>query len=132
MSHHRNSLPRRLGTALIALAVSAPYVAPATAAMIGTDQVIRAEQTRIDRDRLLKALEGKAVQEQLVALGVDPKSAHERVLRLTDEEIAALNERMKDMPAGSGALAALAAVFIILVITDALGYTDVFTFVRPR
>lgn len=128
----RNPIIRRLGVVFVALALTAPQVTPATAAMIGTDQVIRAEQVRLDHDQLLKALDGKVVQDQLIALGVDPADARERISRLTDEEIAALNERMKELPAGSGALAALVVVFVVLVITDALGYTDVFTFVRSR
>jgi len=125
-------LIRRVGVAIVALVMVAPYVTSASTGMIGTDQVIRAEQTRLDRAVLLAALDRDEVLGQLVALGVDPADARNRIMRLTDDEIAALNERMKELPAGGNAWAAVGIIFIILVITDALGFTDVFTFVRSR
>lgn len=131
MIYRRAPLFRRLGTAVIGLALIAPHAAPLSAAMIGTGEVIHAEASRLDQGRLLEALDREDVQHQLVALGVSPEDARERVSRLTSEEIAALESRVAELPAGGDALALVAAIFIVLVVTDALGYTDIFSFVRP-
>ena len=50
---------------------------------------------------------------------------------MTDTEIMQLNERLKDMPAGEGAAGIILVVFIVFVITDMLGATDIFSFIRP-
>ena len=44
----------------------------------------------------------------------------------------ALNQKMEVMPAGSGVVAALLIVFLVLVITDLVGLTDVFPFVSKQ
>ncbi|MDD3518169.1 MAG: PA2779 family protein [Chromatiales bacterium] len=98
--------------------------------LVGTGTLLEA-QSSFDRERLLGALDREDVQRQLVALGVDPADARLRVERLTADELVALNERMAELPAGGNALGIIALVFIVLIITDALGYTDVFSFVRP-
>lgn len=70
------------------------------------------------------------VRAQLVELGVDPAAAEARVAQMSDAEVAALAQRVQALPAGAGAVEVLALLFVVLIITDILGYTDVFTFVR--
>lgn len=82
------------------------------------------------RDQVQDFLARADVQRQLVALGVDPAAADARVARMSDAEAAALAERIQALPAGAGAIEALALLFVVLIITDILGITDVFTFVR--
>lgn len=103
-----------------------------TGQMVGTRALIDQAQAEDTRAQLLERLEEASVQEQLIAMGVDPEQARERVARLTDEELAELEARMDSEPVGAaGALGVVAIVFLVFVITDALGVTDIFSFVQP-
>lgn len=127
-------LPRSIrsyGALLLAVSMLGAQVAPVQAGMIGTDQVLAAEQGRINRDNLASLLEREDLQRQLSALGVDVKDARERVAGLTDAEVARINQRVAELPAGGDVLGAVLLIFIIFVITDAIGATDIFPFVHP-
>ena len=51
---------------------------------------------------------------------------------MTDAEIAQINQRLSSLPAGSSSVVgAILIVFIVFVITDVLGATDIFPFIRP-
>jgi len=120
---------------LVALALSLLPATPAfaEAGMLDTGSLIQQASTEQTRAELLQRLDEAAVQEQLVAMGVDPEQARERVARLTDDELAALEARMDSEPAGAASvLGVVAVVFLVLVITDAMGVTDIFPFVRAQ
>lgn len=102
----------------------------ANASIIGTDDLVAEQQSVIERDTLLSALERDDVKQMLIQKGVDPENAKQRVASLTDEEVIALNEQLDDLPAGSGVVGAVVFVFLVLLVTDILGYTDVFPFVK--
>jgi hypothetical protein len=121
---------RRLGVALACVALLGGQLTPAYAAMVGTTTVLQQAQQQVDRAALLEMLDRGALSAQLVELGVDPVAAKARVAALTDEEVGQLNQRLAEMPAGGDALGIVLAVFIILIITDMLGATDVFPFVH--
>jgi hypothetical protein len=54
------------------------------------------------------------------------------VASLTDAEVARINQQIEKLPAGGDSfLGILVLIFIIFVITDALGATDIFPFVHP-
>jgi hypothetical protein len=53
------------------------------------------------------------------------------VAALTDAEVARLNQRIAELPAGGDVLGVILLIFIIFVITDAIGATDIFPFVDP-
>ena len=99
--------------------------------MVGTPQVLAAEQGRLDRDRLNSLLGREDLQRQLSALGVDVEHAKDRVAALTDAEVARINQRLAELPAGGSALGVVLFIFIVFIITDALGVTDIFPFVHP-
>ena len=50
---------------------------------------------------------------------------------MTDAEISELNKRLADMPAGGDAVGVIILLFVIFVITDMLGATDIFPFIHP-
>jgi len=106
----------------------------AQAALVGTSQIIDQGDQQIDRDRLRAFLDRAEVRDQLEALGVDSDIAKARIDSLTNEEVAAIVDRLDQLPAGGDGLAALVGaallVFIILLITDLLGFTDIFPFVK--
>ena len=102
----------------------------AHAAIVGTEEIVAEQQIVIERSSLLLALDREDVKQALITHGVDPYMAKQRVASLTDEEVVALNQQIEEMPAGSGALGLIVFVFIVLLITDILGFTDVFPFVK--
>jgi hypothetical protein len=63
---------------------------------------------------------------------VGPADVKARVAALTDEEVAQLAGQLDRLPAGGeGIIGALLIVFLVLLITDLLGLTKVFSFTRP-
>lgn len=78
-----------------------------------------------------------AVRLELERLGVTRAEAELRVAALDDAELAALAGKLDEQPAGQGAfetaLIAAGAVFILLVILDATGVTDIFPWInKPK
>lgn len=104
--------------------------APAVAGMVGTGEVIAQQQQTLDRGQLLGAMAQEDVRAQLVALGVDPEQAAARVAALSDEEVQLLAAQMDEMPAGGSVLGVAVFIFLVLLATDILGFTDVFPFVK--
>ena len=117
-------------TALLAVSILFVSVQPAVnAAIVSTSDMVATEQSRIDRDYLLGSLEREEVQTALISQGVDLEMAKQRVASMTDEEVRSLNQKMDEMPAG-GIVGALLLIFLVLLITDIAGVTDVFPFVK--
>ena len=101
------------------------------AAVVTTNNAIQAQQIQMDRTEILGLFAQENLRDQLTQMGVDPDKAADRIANMTDVEIAQLNDRLKDMPAGQDFVGVLLIVFIVFVITDVIGATDIFTFIRP-
>ena len=84
-----------------------------------------------DRERVASFLDREDVRLQLQAQGVNPVDVKARVAAMTDEEAAQLAAHMDSMPAGGNILGVMLTVFLVLLITDILGFTKVFPFTRP-
>ena len=115
---------------LICFAPFAMFAPVSQAAMIGTDQVISNTQSQADRAHLIEMLDRADLADQLRSAGVDPDYLKERVSSLTDDEVALLNEQMDQLPAGGDVLGVAVFVFLVLLLTDILGYTDIFPFIK--
>jgi hypothetical protein len=106
------------------------------AGMIGTETVLDATRSQEARDYLNRTLAREDVRASLIAQGIDPLEAKARVESLSDAEAVSLADQIEELPAGGSALGilvgALLIVFIVLLITDILGYTDVFPFVKKH
>ena len=85
----------------------------ASAAMVGTEQVVATTQAQIDRDKLLNLVSRADVSQQLQALGVSPEKATERVNALTDEEVQKVAGKLDSLPAGANGWAWAAGLIII-------------------
>lgn len=113
-------------------ALSAP-LAPARAGMVGTDQVIE-QREGANRERIADFLARDDVRAEIQALGLSPDEARARVAALSDEEVRTIADRMDALPAGQGAIGAIVGaaliVFLVLLITDLMGLTDVFSFTK--
>ena len=103
----------------------------APAAMIPTSELQQRTKNVVDIQQLETLLLQTDVQEQLVSFGVDPLLAKDRISQLTPLELSQLNQKINELPAGSGIIGTMVLIFVVLVITDALGATDVFEFVDP-
>jgi len=67
------------------------------------------------------------VRDQMVALGVDPDDASSRIAGLNDQELSLLQHHINDLPAGSSALAVLGVVFLVLIVLELVGVTNIFS-----
>ena len=122
---------RRRVIALLLLLL-APLALPAHAGMVETADVLSEARDDNQRAEVLALLERSEVEAHLEALGVEPAAARARVAAMTNAEIAQLHARIEDMPAGgSSVLTAALVVFVVFVVTDVIGATDIFPFVRP-
>jgi hypothetical protein len=106
--------------------------APANAALIGTEAVAAAESRHATEQKILSALSREDVARQMTALGVDPAQASQRVAALSNQELASLSDRIDRLPAGGDFIGTVGMIFIILLITDILGFTRVFPFTRAQ
>jgi hypothetical protein len=103
---------------------------PARAALVTTAQVIVPGDANAERERIQGWLTREDVARRLQEYGVKPEDAQARVAALTDEEARALGEKIDTLPAGGDVIGVLFAVFIVLLVTDILGFTKVFPFTR--
>jgi len=114
----------------IVILFSGVFSSVAQAQMISAPQI----QQQYDKTELLSALDKtlakENVQKTLTTLGVDSNLIKERDNNLTSEELAQLNSQIDELPVGSGALGLIVLIFVVFVITDMLGATDVFPFVN--
>ncbi len=116
-----------LAFGILALSLHLPA---AQAGMIGTEAVVNAAQVQQDRERLRQVLSRDDVKAQLIARGVDPAQVQARVDSLTDQEVQSLSGKIDQLPAGGDALGLLVLVLLVLLITDILGFTNVYPFVK--
>jgi hypothetical protein len=102
------------------------FAQAAGAGVIGSEQVIESSlrQERITGIEQLVARDD--VQRQLFALGVAPEAVLARVENMTDREITDMSEQLDQAVAGGDALAVLGIVFLVLLVLELVGVTDIF------
>lgn len=76
---------------------------------------------------LEQLLEREDVARQLAAFGVEPDEVRERVANLSHEETRLLAERLDAQVAGGDAIGIIGVVFLVLLILELVGVTNVFT-----
>jgi Family of unknown function (DUF6627) len=106
------------------------------AAMVKTETVLTLSKAKNVRENLNQFLKREDVQAIMMAQGISPIEAKARVDSLSDAEIMQISDKMDQLPAGGSTLGVIIGgaivIFVILLITDILGYTDVFTFVKKH
>jgi len=119
--------------AIFLLMVSGPFQS-ALAVMINTETVRDMSRGQEARAQIKQLLMREDVRRALVNQGIDPGEAGARIDSLSDAEAIAVADKLDQLPAGSGALEVFLIIsliaFIVLLITDILGYTDIFPFVK--
>jgi len=121
---------KRLAAVLIAAQLAVVAEVPlAQAAMVGTGEVLEAQQQHVDREQLLQMLDDQGVQKKLQSMGVERSKVEQRIKSLSNEELAQFNQQLDQAPAG-GIIGIIILFLLIFVITDMLCITHIFTFVR--
>ena len=127
----------RRGVALVLAVVMFVISMPlgvAQAALVSTEEVLAAGEGAADRARVLAFLDRAEVREQIAGLGVDPNEAAARVAALSDAQVREIAGQLDQLPAGQSAVGAVVGaiviIFLVLLVTDLLGLTNVFPFVR--
>ena len=104
------------------------------AKMVTTETVIDAGRAYEARVYVNSVLAREDVMTSLISQGIDMTEAKARLDNLTDSEIVSLADQIEKAPAGGGAIGiivgAAVVIIIVLVITDILGFTDVFSFIN--
>ena len=81
--------------------VTLGFAQSASAGVIGTQAAIEAQDRSARIERINDVLARDNVQQQLVRFGVDPADAEQRIASLSDRELAALEQRMNELPAAA-------------------------------
>ena len=114
-------------------ALAGPYQA-AVAALIPTEVASDSEEVALARENIRNFMARQDSQNLLIAKGITPEEAAARIDSLTDAEVLMVSQHIESMPAGGNAVGvivgAILLVFIILLITDLFGLTNVFPFVK--
>jgi hypothetical protein len=126
MKSFRKTLSAMLSIALMTMTFNSTQ-----AAMIANDVVIAQVQQHSAKAELLRTMQREDVRQQLMHMGVEPAMIESRINLMTAEEIAALNQQIDELPAGGDVLGVLLVIFIVFVITDIIGATDIFPFIKP-
>jgi hypothetical protein len=115
--------------------ISMPY-GYASAAIIETEIAKDSIEGKQARNYILSVLAREEVQAVLTAQGINSQEAKRRLDSLTDAEIIRFAKESKQLPAGGGAFGTIVGaaliVFLVLLITDIMGFTDVFPFVKKH
>jgi hypothetical protein len=118
----RNFLINLVSISLLSLGLSQT----ASAGVIGTQMVIQSEARDARITRVEATLARNDVARQLVLFGVDPLAVKSRVGNMTEAELIQLEGRLDQQVAGGSAVAIVGAVFIVLIILEIVGITDIF------
>ncbi len=104
------------------------------AQMASTEALFEHSVTVSPKEKVIQFTARDDVAKILEQMDVDPKMIEERVASMTDEEASKIAHKIDTLPAGSSAVGSLIGavvfVFVLLVITDILGFTKVFGFTR--
>ena len=133
---YRLAKPVSLVLAIYVFMISGPHQA-ALAALVGTETVLDAARVQNARETVRSLMARDDIRTALVDRGIDPQEARARAEALSDAEAVRLAETIERLPAGGASalgiiVGTLLVVFIILLITDILGYTSVFPFTKKH
>jgi len=133
MTSLNRNIARLVVTSLCYAGLPAPL---AQAELIATERVETSERAPLSvRERLDSILERADVRAALERHGVSADDAKARVDALSDDEVDRLAAKFDSLPAAGDALGSLLwfgfLVFVVLLVTDILGFTKVFSFTRP-
>ena len=129
----RIAKPCSLFLAILMITIFTPHQT-VLAKLISTETVVevgRADEARMYVDSVLAR---EDIRTALISQGIDIQEVEARIFSLTDTEIVNLADQLENAPAGGSAVGVIVGaavfIFIVLLITDIFGLTDVFTFIK--
>jgi hypothetical protein len=123
----RSTMLRNFVVRLVSLSLLSLSLAQVSGAgMIGTQQVVQSTARDARITHVATILARDDVARQLVAFGVDPLAVQSRVGNMTDIELLALEGKLDEQLAGGDALVIFGVVFLVLLILEIVGVTDIF------
>ena len=118
----RGALARMVSVCIICMGFA--QVAPA--GMIGTAHVVNEESRAASLSRIEVLLAREDVSRQLEAFGVERAMVVERLQGLSSAELLELEGQIDEQIAGGDVVAIVGVVFIVLLILELVGVTDIF------
>ena len=106
-------------------------IGQAQASIVSNSQLINQVQQSNDKNDLRQIIRRADVQAQLLNMGVSTADLDSRINQMTQEEVAQLSQQINQLPAGGGVLGTVVLIFLVFVITDVIGATDIFPFIHP-
>ena len=126
--------PVSLMMIVIMLTISGPFQS-AFGAIIGTEELLNEAYGQSAKAYLKELLARQDIQNALISQGIEPEEAAARIDSLSNAEAARAADQFEQLKAGGGFLETFLILvfltFLILLITDIAGYTDIFPFVKP-
>lgn len=134
MDYIRTLCRRIAPIVLAAFGLMSLHIPAVQAGMIAPSAYMAQESAADPHQQLQLFLARDEIRAELVKLGVDPAEADARVQALSDQEAALAVERMPQLPAGGdgGLIGAIVFIFLVLLLTDLLGLTNVYPFVKKH
>lgn len=121
---------RSIVIVLSTVLVWAGFSTSVAAAVVSTGDAFAMEQSAAGASEGLAGVRAVMarddVQQAMIRLGVDPVEADLRVAALSGPELAQLQGQLEQLPAGGSLLALIGAVFVVLLILELTGVTDIF------
>lgn len=130
MMQRNSGFMRWTSRVMMVLMLGAGMPLTAFAGMVETDQAVNHALAEQGRARIMSLVERDEVRTQMEARGVTAEQAKARIDAMTDDEVLQVSGKLDQLPAGGEVLGILFAVFIVLLVTDILGFTKVFPFTR--
>ena len=121
---------------VVAVSIFSVISAPTHAAMVNTAEILKQTQINPGKDRIHVFIDRSEVRNQLADWGVSVEEAKAMIDRLSDREIDELAARIDQLPAGGNGIGVvfgtLLVVFLVLLVTDIMGYTEIFPFIKRK
>lgn len=113
---------------LIVALVLSGFSSAVSASVITTQQAMSAEARASVESDVRASLARDDVRQAMLRLGADPTQADARVAALSDAELMQLQGQLDRLPAGAdgGVLVVVGVVFIVLLILELTGVTNIF------
>lgn len=112
--------------AVLAAVVVTGTCSQAYAGVITTQQAMSAEARNAAEQDVRRALSRDEVRQAMQKLGVSPTDADARIASLSDAELMQVRQEIDRLPAGGDVIAVIGVVFLVLLILELVGVTNVF------
>lgn len=124
------ALRNALSLMVVVTMLASGVVLPAQAAMIQTQEIAARQTAELDKARISQFLAQGEIRDHLLRQGVSPDELTARLNALSPAEAADLAQRIDALPAGGSSILGVALfIFLVLLFTDIMGFTQIFPFV---